>query len=119
VRAATLLLAIFIAAISISCSKSTAKIPPFVPAATASPALPNAGARLSEAIGLAVRLGVLTQTQATCVFHDHPSILQEFIQDEGLGTAAIITDDVAKQMAEDLIRRNAVQLDRCLSSPGG
>ncbi len=119
-RRATAALALAVSALLVACggaagTKSTPSEPaPFATALTQTP-----DSLLNEAIDFAVRLGVMTREQATCVFHDHPSVLQEFAQETGLGTTAAILDTALKQKAEDLIRRNAVQLDRCFTGSGG
>lgn len=116
-RIAGVALVALLTAITISCgggSKKTSLAPTPTSPAVASPS----DARLNEAIDLAVQARALTQEQATCVFHDHPSVLQEFAQEVGLGTTPLTQIDV-KSITEALIRRNAVQLDRCLTIAGG
>lgn len=110
--------ALFAMAVLVACGGSS-KRTSLAPAPTSPDAAQTPDARLNEAVDLAVRLGVMTQDEATCVFRDHPSVLQEFAQALGIGTTAAITDDVARQRAQDLIRRDAVQIDRCLSITGG
>jgi hypothetical protein len=90
------------------------------PLVTSTPSIAAAtpDARAQQAIDLVVRVGALTASQATCIFGDHPSVLQEFAQDVDLGTTLVTPIDV-KSITEALIRRNAVQLDRCLTVAGG
>ena len=76
-------------------------------------------ALLDEVIELAVSLETMTEAQAVCVFRDHPSIYQEFLQTTGLNESGTLDTETLKQQFEELKREYAVQLDRCFIVPGG
>lgn len=80
---------------------------------------PENAALVDDVIDLAVQLNTMTREQAVCVFQDHPSIYQEFLQQSGLMTSGTQDEETLRQQIEDLKREHAVQLDVCFVSAGG
>ena len=74
---------------------------------------------LDDVIDLAVQLDAMTHDQAVCVFQDHPSIYQEFLQTTGLDRPGTIDEVTLKQQFQDLKTEHAVQLDRCFTNFAG
>lgn len=74
---------------------------------------------LDDVIDLAVQLDAMTREQAVCVFQDHPSIYQEFLQTSGLNRSITIDEVTLKQQFQDLKTEHAVQLDRCFTNFAG
>lgn len=80
---------------------------------------PQNAALVDDVIDLAVQLETMTREQAVCVFQDHPSIFQEFLQESGLLTSGVAEDAVLRQQIHDLLADNAVQLDPCFNPAAG
>ena len=80
---------------------------------------PRNAALIDDVIDLAVQLETMTREQAVCVFRDHPSLFQEFLQESGLLTSGTADEAAIEQQIHDLIADNAPQLDRCFNPAGG
>jgi hypothetical protein len=80
---------------------------------------PTSSGLLDDVIDLAVRLDAMTRDQAVCVFQDHPSIFNAFLQLSGLNQPSSIIEATLRQQFEDLKREYAVQLGRCFTIPSG
>jgi hypothetical protein len=80
---------------------------------------PSTDALLDDVIDLAVQLNTMTHDQAVCVFQDHPSIYQEFLQTSGLNRSTNLDEAVLTQQFQDLKTAHAVQLDRCFTDVAG
>ena len=74
---------------------------------------------LDDVIDLAVQLNAMTHDEAVCVFQDHPSIFNAFLQTSGLNRSGTLDERALMQQFEDLKRTYVVQLDGCFTPPSG
>jgi hypothetical protein len=81
-------------------------------------ASPATNPLLDDVIGLAVQLNAMTREQATCVFGQE-GILQDFLETSGLNKSSSVGEATIKQQFADLLRKYAVQVDRCFNGASG